>query len=42
MLLAHLVPGRYSKTGGDEPYTSHAQPKGWRARLLALLGVRPA
>ena len=34
MLLAHLISGRYSKTGLDEPYTSAAKSETWLARLL--------
>ena len=38
MLLAHLVPARYSKVGAaDEPYSTPVH-KTWLARLLALLG----
>ena len=37
MLLAHLVPARYSKAGVDEPYSTPVQ-KPWLARLLALFG----
>jgi hypothetical protein len=36
MLLAHLIGGRYSKTGSGEPYTSAATRPGWLARLIAL------
>lgn len=36
MLLAHLISGRYSKTGADEPYTTSAKGAGWLARLVAL------
>jgi hypothetical protein len=41
MLLAHLVPARYSKAGADEPYTTPVQ-KTWLARLLALIGRKAA
>jgi hypothetical protein len=36
MLLAHLISGRYSKTGADEPYTTVPKGHGWLARLMAL------
>ena len=37
MLLAHLISGRYSKTGGDEPYSTPAKDQGWLHRFMTML-----